>query len=192
MAAPQRAPRQHRSGHKGAPADGTRPQRPPAVRLPHPARLRGEPASAADRSHRPVPDAPRRPGHAVGGDLAGDGAAGPRRQDQLRRQQQLRCLGRGPRPVGRLGPALPRPDLRAKPVQPRHPSYRDGADSRATQPRYRPDPLQPAPPRAARRSTPSRHRGTHLRRLDPATHRGAPRPARSLRRAVPGLGCETG
>jgi aryl-alcohol dehydrogenase-like predicted oxidoreductase len=38
-----------------------------------------------DRSHRPVSDAPRRPGHAVGGDLAGDGAAGPRGQDQLRR-----------------------------------------------------------------------------------------------------------
>ena len=78
---------------------GLGPERPPAVRLPHPARVRGEPAAAADRSHRPVPDAPRRPGHAVGGDLAGDGAAGPRGQDQLRRQQQLRRLGRGPRPV---------------------------------------------------------------------------------------------
>ena len=33
--------------------------------LPHPARVRGEPAAAADRSHRPVPDAPRRPGHTV-------------------------------------------------------------------------------------------------------------------------------
>ena len=40
--------------------------------------------------------------------------------------------------------------------------------------------------------TPSRHRGTHLRRIDPATHRGAPRPTRSLRRAVPGPECETG
>ena len=36
-----------------------------------------------------------------GGDLAGDGATRPRRQDQLRRQQQLRCLGRGARPVRR-------------------------------------------------------------------------------------------
>jgi aryl-alcohol dehydrogenase-like predicted oxidoreductase len=27
--------------------------------------------------YRPVPDAPHRPGHALGGDLAGDGAAGP-------------------------------------------------------------------------------------------------------------------
>ena len=34
-----------------------------------------QPASAGDRPHRPLPDAPRRPGHAVGGDLAGDGAA---------------------------------------------------------------------------------------------------------------------
>ena len=92
-------PRRHRAGHEGVPADGTRPERPPAVGLPHPARVRGEPAAAADRSHRPVPDAPRRPGHAVGGDLAGDGAAGPRGQDQLRRQQQLRRLGRRPRPV---------------------------------------------------------------------------------------------
>ena len=99
VAAAQRAPRRHRPGHEGVPADGTRSERPPAVRLPHPPRVRGEPAAAADRSHRPVPDAPRRPGHAVGGDLAGDGAAGPRGQDQLRRQQQLRRLGRGPRPV---------------------------------------------------------------------------------------------
>jgi aryl-alcohol dehydrogenase-like predicted oxidoreductase len=38
--------------------------------------------------------------------LAGDGAAGPLGQDQLRRQQQLRRLGRGPRPVRRLGTAL--------------------------------------------------------------------------------------
>ena len=30
------------------------------------------PEAAADRLHRPLPDAPRRPGHAVGGDLAGD------------------------------------------------------------------------------------------------------------------------
>src|SRR5215218_6072669 len=75
-----------RSGHrddivlatKGVPADGARSERSPAVRVPHQAGLRGEPAAAADGSHRPVPDAPRRPGHAVGGDLAGDGAAGSR------------------------------------------------------------------------------------------------------------------
>ena len=42
--------------------------------LPHPPRLRGEPAPPADRPHRPLPDAPRRPRHAVGRDLAGDGA----------------------------------------------------------------------------------------------------------------------
>ena len=34
-------------------------------------------AAPADRLHRPLPDAPRRPGHAVGRDLAGDG--GPAR-----------------------------------------------------------------------------------------------------------------
>ena len=98
VAAAQRAPRRHRPGHEGLPADGTRPERPPAVRLPHPARLRGEPAAAADRSHRPVPDAPRRPGHAVGGDLAGDGAVGPRGQDHATSAAATSPAGTSPSP----------------------------------------------------------------------------------------------
>ena len=77
MAEGKRPPRRHRPGHQGLPADGARPQRPPAVRLPHPPRLRGEPAATPDRSHRPVPDAPRRSSYAVGRDLAGDGALVP-------------------------------------------------------------------------------------------------------------------
>ena len=40
----------------------------------HPPGVRGQPAAPADRPHRPLPDAPRRPRHAVGRDLAGDGA----------------------------------------------------------------------------------------------------------------------
>ena len=92
----------------------------------------------------------------------------------------------------RLGTALPGPDLRAEPVQPRRANRGAGADPRAAQPRHRPDPVQPAPRRPARRRARSRHRGTHLRRLDAAAHRGAPRPARSLRRAVPGVGREAG
>jgi hypothetical protein len=58
--------------------------------LPHPQGLRGQSASTGDRPHRPVPDVPRRPKHAVGGDLAGDGAACYCRQGGLPRQQQLR------------------------------------------------------------------------------------------------------
>ena len=84
-------------------------------------------------------------GHAVGGDLAGDGATGPRGQDQLRRQQQLRRLGRGARPVRRLGTALSRPGLRAEPLQPRRSGRRAGTDPRASLPRHRVDPVQPAP-----------------------------------------------
>ena len=41
--------------------------------------LRREPEAAADRLHRPLPDAPHRPGHAVGRDLAGDGGRCRRR-----------------------------------------------------------------------------------------------------------------
>ena len=37
--------------------------------------LRREPAAPQDGLHRPLPDASRRPGHAVGRDLAGDGDA---------------------------------------------------------------------------------------------------------------------
>ena len=57
-----------------------------------PPRVRGQPPAAADRPHRPLPDAPRRPRHAVGRDLAGDGRARAAGQGALRRQQQLRRL----------------------------------------------------------------------------------------------------
>ena len=56
----------------------------------------------ADRLHRHLPVPPRRPGHAVGRDLAGDGDGGRAGQDPVRRLQQLRRLahrhgaGRGP------------------------------------------------------------------------------------------------
>ena len=52
--------------------------------------------AAADRLHRPLPDAPRRPGHALGRDLAGDGDAAHAGQGALRRLDQLRRLA--PRP----------------------------------------------------------------------------------------------
>jgi aryl-alcohol dehydrogenase-like predicted oxidoreductase len=74
----------------------------PAVRIPHPAGLRGEPAPARHRPHRSLPDASRRPDHSVGRDLAGDGAARWRGEDHLCRQQQLRRLGHRGR-AGRRG-----------------------------------------------------------------------------------------
>ena len=70
--------------------------------------LRRQPAPDADRPHRPLPDAPRRPHRAVGGGLAGDGHTDPAGQGHLRRQQQLRRLAhrpgqRGRRPLHTLG-----------------------------------------------------------------------------------------
>ena len=54
--------------------------------LAHPPGVRRQPAPAADRPHRPLPDAPRRPRHAVGRDLAGDGRA---------RRSRARCSTSG-------------------------------------------------------------------------------------------------
>ena len=54
--------------------------------------LRGVAAAAADRLDRPLPDAPRLPRDAVGGDLAGDGDAGRAGQGALRRLVELRRL----------------------------------------------------------------------------------------------------
>ena len=65
-------------------------------RAEHPTRLRRLAAAAADRLHRPLPDAPRRPGDAVGGDLGGDGGPAAAGQDPLRRLVQLRRLAHRP------------------------------------------------------------------------------------------------
>src|SRR5205823_2004914 len=43
-----------------------------ALGAPHPRRVRRKPPAVADRSHRPVPDAPHRPRRALGRGLAGD------------------------------------------------------------------------------------------------------------------------
>ena len=53
----------------------------------------------ADRLHRPLPDAPRRPRDAVGRDLAGDGAACPGGQGHLRRVAATSPAGTSPRPT---------------------------------------------------------------------------------------------
>ena len=90
-----------------------------ALGPPHPRRVRREPAPAADRSHRPVPDAPHRPQRVVGRDLAGDGDARAAGQGHLRRQQQLRGLAHRAGERSRQGAALPRARERAEPLQPR-------------------------------------------------------------------------
>ena len=72
-----------------------------AVGAAHPPGVRRQPAPPADRSHRPLPDAPRRPRHAVGRDLAGDGPARRPGQGDLRRQLELRRLAHRPGQRGR-------------------------------------------------------------------------------------------
>ena len=144
-----------------------------AVGPAHPRRLRGEPASSADGSHRPLPDAPRGPEHAVGRDLAGDGP--PRRagQGHLRGQLQLRRLahrrGGGVGEAARLG----RAGLRAEPLQP------DGADRRARGPaglpglRRRRAPLEPPRRGPVGRRAAQRDRGAA--RPTSASRRGSKR-----------------
>ena len=55
----------------------------------------------ADRLHRPLPDAPRRPRHAVGRDLAGDGPARAAGQGALRRAAATSPAGTSCRPTRR-------------------------------------------------------------------------------------------
>ena len=101
--------------------------------------------------HIPLSDAPRGPGHAVGGDLAGDGATGARRQDQLRGDQQLRGVAnRGGTGDGRAAPP-PRTGHRTKPVQPHRPHRGTGGRTGLAAPRHRTHPVEPAGAWSARR-----------------------------------------
>ncbi len=75
----RRAAREGRARDQGVRPDDRMAERRRALRPPHPRRVRREPAPAADRPHRPLPDAPRRPRRVVGRDLAGDGDARRRR-----------------------------------------------------------------------------------------------------------------
>ena len=81
----------------------------------HPPRLRGRPAAPADRPHRPLPDAPRRPRRAVGRDLAGDGDARRAGQGHLRRLVELRRLAHRAGATRRAKrAALPRPRVASR------------------------------------------------------------------------------
>ncbi len=56
----RRSPRQGRARDEGLRRDGLVAERVAALGAPHPHGVRGQPAAAADRPHRPLPDAPRR------------------------------------------------------------------------------------------------------------------------------------
>ena len=115
--------------------------------------------AAPDRLHRPLPDAPRRPFDAVGGDLGGDGDAASAGQDPLRRLLQLRRLAPRPGEGGRQGPALPGAGQRAVDLQPDDPLGR--ARGAAGRPALRPrrHPVVAAARRPAVRRDPQGARG---------------------------------
>ena len=98
---------QDRPGDQALRSDGRLAERRPALGPPHPEGVRGQPPPAADRPHRPLPDAPHRPDRALGRDLAGDGHARPAGQDHLRRQQQLRRMAHRPGERDRRRAATP-------------------------------------------------------------------------------------
>ena len=87
-----RTPREGRARHQALRLDERLAQRHVPLRPQHPQRVRGLAATPADRPHRPLPDASRRPEHAVRRDLGGDGSAGAAGQDPLRRLVELRRL----------------------------------------------------------------------------------------------------
>ena len=105
----------------------------------------------ADRSHRPLSDAPRRPEHAVRRDLGGDGGAGAAGQGALRRLVELRGLDDRAGAGGGASPPLPRPRQRAVPVQPRRAPRRGGGDTGGAALRRRHHRVEPADARPARR-----------------------------------------
>ena len=133
----RRAARAHRAGHQAVRGDGGLAQRGQAVRAEHPAGLRRVAAPAADRLHRPVPDAPRRPGHPVGRDLAGHGGARRPGQDPVRRLVQLRRLAHRPGQRGRRRPRVLRPGQRAVDLQPAGPGDRARGAARGDRVRRR-------------------------------------------------------
>src|SRR3984957_17959652 len=165
--------------------DGDLAERRQAVRPEYPPGVRRVAEAAADRLHRPVPDAPHRPRHPVGGDLAGDG--GPRRagQDPLRRLIQLRGLGHRAGKRDRQGARVLRSDQRAVAVQPARPHDRAGGAARGQRLWRRHHPMVAAGRRAARRRAEVRAGGPPpAGRPGEADGRGESRQVRRLRGPV--------
>ena len=92
-------------------------KRRPPLGSAHSRRVRRQPASLANRSHRHLPDASRGPHRAVGRNLASDGDAHPAGQDHLRGQQQLRWLAHCSSERSGESAGIPRPHQRAESLQ---------------------------------------------------------------------------
>ncbi len=162
-------------------------QRPGTLRPPHHRGLRQLAPPPADRLDRPLPDAPRRPVDAVGGDLAGDGDPGRAGQGALRRIVQLRRLAHRRR-AGRGGETqLPRPRLRTVHLQPHDALRRTRGRAVRDRTRHRHHPVVAAARRPAVRCDSQGTRGFRRTVQDRAVRRRLERPPRNdrgLREAV--------
>ena len=114
---------------------------------------------AADRLHRPLPDAPRRPRHSVGRDLGGVRRPPPAGQGALRRLVQPRRLAHREGQGGGPAPALDRPGQRAVHLQPADARRRARGAARLSGLRPRRHPVVAAARRPARRHHPQDRAG---------------------------------
>ena len=144
-------PRAGGAGHQGLQHAQPVAERRTPLGAAHPAGVRGQPAPPADRPHRPLPDAPRRPRHAVGGDLAGDGPARRAGQGPLRRQQQLRRVAHRQGERGGGETRIARSGVGAEPLQPQCPDGRARSASCVRRLWRGRHPVEPARRRVARR-----------------------------------------
>ncbi len=142
------APRPRAARHQGAHADGRRAERRRALSPPPDRRVRGEPAAARHRPHRPLPGARVGRPDAARGDDGGARHARARRQGPLRRRLELR------RPAADEGARRGRPA--------RLPALRHAADLL----------LAPVARRGVRARADRDRRGHRDHRLEPA--RGRP------------------
>ncbi|CAA9366203.1 MAG: Uncharacterized oxidoreductase YrpG, partial [uncultured Nocardioidaceae bacterium] len=188
----RRAAREDGDRHEAVRLDERLAQRHVPVGPQHQARVRRLVAAAADRPHRPLPDAPRRPPYAVGRDLGGlRGAARPG-QGALLRSLQPRRLA--PRQGHGGGPetAPVRPGERAVDLQPPEAGGRARGAARLPGLRPRCDSVVAAQRRPARRHHPqdgegaaAAHRSGEGRAQGaPQVHQGLRGPVRRARRAA--------
>ncbi|CAA9259217.1 MAG: Uncharacterized oxidoreductase YrpG, partial [uncultured Blastococcus sp.] len=192
----RRAPGEDRAGHQGLRRHERLAQRHLPVRPQHRPRLRELAAPAADRLDRPLPVPPRRPPHAVGGDLAGVRDAGRPGEGALRRFLQPRGLADRGRQRGRRPPLLPGAGQRAVALQPAHPARRAGGAARRPALRRRHHPVEPARRRSAGRRPGEvgvREGCRPARRGAPAeADRAAPAGTGAVRGVLPGAGPRAG
>ena len=189
----RRPPREGRARDEGLRADDRRGRTTAGSRRGTSARVRREPAPAADRPHRPVPDAPRRPRHARG-------TRSGRRWRPSSQQGKVIYVGSSNFAGWHIAqaneaakaPRLPRPRERAEPLQPRDAHGRARSAARVPRLRRRRDPVEPA-----RRAGCSAACWTRSARAGAATERArnpgqAPCADRGLRGPVRRAGREAG